>query len=236
VKALWRKYADRMDAATLRERVMIFAAAAVVMVALINALLIEPELNRQRRLSKDIAKNEGDIRVLQEQLQTMARARQADPDSKNRARLEELRGRIAAAEAQLKEEQRRFAPPERIGALLEELLSRNRKLQLVDMRTLPVTSFAGPSESGAGAPAPKPAADAKPAAPAAATTGPIYRHGVEITVSGGYLDLLNYLRDLEKLPNQMYWGRMELAVDAHPKATLKLSVYTLSLDLAWLIV
>lgn len=234
MKALWRRYADRIDAVSLRERVMIFAAAAVVMVALLNALLIEPELNLQRKLSREIAKNDSDIRVLQEQLQAIARARQADPDSANRARLDELRRRIAAAETQLKEEQRRFAPPERVGAVLEELLSRNRRLQLVDMRTLPVTAFASP-ESGAVA-SPKPPADAKPAAGAGAPTGPIYRHGVEITISGGYLDLLNYMRDLEKLPSQMYWGRMELAVESHPRAILKLSVYTLSLDLAWLVV
>ena len=53
---------------------------------------------------------------------------------------------------------------------------------------------------------------------------------------GTYLELLAYLRDLEKLPNQMYWGRLELGVGAYPQVTPKLSVYTLSLDLAWLVV
>ena len=74
----------------------------------------------------------------------------------------------------------------------------------------------------------------KPAAPAGG--GQIYRHGVEITVSGSYLDLLAYLKDLEKLPSQLYWGRLELSALAYPQVTLKLSVYTLSLNLAWLVV
>jgi MSHA biogenesis protein MshJ len=224
MKRVWQQYAARMEAASLRERVMVFAGVAVVLVALLNATLIEPELLKQRRLSSEVAQRQSDIGKLQDQLQKMAMARQANPDQANRRELDSLRRQVAEAEAKLTEEQRKFAPPERIGALLEEMLSRNRRLQLVDMRTLPAAAL---SPGGAAQ---------KPAAAAPAGGSPIYRHGVEITVSGSYLDLLAYLRDLEKLPNQMYWGKLDLAVTAHPKVTLKLSVYTLSLDLAWLIV
>ena len=236
MKRLWQQYATRMEAASLRERVMVFAAAAVVLIATLNAVLIEPEFAKQRRLSREVALRQGEIKLMQDQLQAMARARQADPDQVNRRQLETLRRQTLEAEAKLVEEQRKFAPPDRIGALLEEMLSRNRKLQLVDMRTLPVAAI------GAGGAQEKPAAQVpaeKPAAanpPASGAGGPIYRHGVEITVKGGYLDLLAYLRDLEKLPNQMYWGRLELSVAAHPQVVLKLSVYTLSLDLSWLVV
>jgi MSHA biogenesis protein MshJ len=135
----------------------------------------------------------------------------------------------------LKDEQRKFVPPEKIGALLEELLSRNRRLQLVDMRTLAAVAL-DPSAPAPKPSAEKPAADKPPARPAVPAAGTIYRHGVEITLSGSYLDLLAYLTDLEKLPSQMYWGKLDLAVAAYPKVTLKLSVYTMSLDLAWLIV
>lgn len=234
MKRLWQQYAGKMEAATLRERVMIFAAAAVVLIAGLNALLIEPELAKQRRLSREIAARQGEILTLQAQVQKLALARQADPDQASRRQLEAMRRRITDVEAELAMEQRKFAPPERIGALLEEMLSRNRKLQLVDMRTLPATAIGAPEKPAAQAAAPADKPAAKP--PAAGPGGPIYRHGVEITVRGTYLDLLAYLRELEKLPNQMYWGRLDLAVAAHPQVTLKLSVYTLSLDLAWLIV
>jgi MSHA biogenesis protein MshJ len=233
MKRLWLQYVTRMEAASLRERLMIFAAAAVAVIALASSVLIEPELARQRRLARDVEQRQGEIRKMQEQLQQMALARQADPDQATRKRIEALRARAAELEVKLKEEQRKFVSHERIGALLEELLGRNRRLQLVDMRTLPVAAIdpAAPSQKP---PAEKPGAEKPAARPAA--PGTIYRHGVEITISGTYLDLLNYLRDLEKLPSQMYWGRLELAAAAHPKVTLKLSVYTMSLDLAWLIV
>jgi MSHA biogenesis protein MshJ len=229
VKRLWQQYQTKMEAASLRERVMIFGAIAVALIALASSVLVEPELAKQRRLSREIDQTQGDIRKVQEQFQVLALARQSDPDQATRRQVEELRTHAADLEAKLKEEQRKFVPPERIGALLEELLGRNRRLQLVDMRTLPVAAFdpTAPTQ----APAAEKPAVARPAAP-----GTIYRHGVEITLSGSYLDLLAYLRDLEKLPSQMYWGRLELAAAGYPKVTMKLSVYTMSLDLAWLIV
>ena len=232
MKRIWQQYAARMELASLRERAMVFTAAAVVLIYVLNTLLIDPELARQKRLSAEVAQRQADIRAMQEQVQAMALARQANPDSVNRKQLEALRARAVELDAQLMEEQRKFAPPEKVGALLEEMLARNRKLQLVDLRTLPVTAIAvaGGGDKPSSAPV---AGNATKAAPA---NGPVYRHGVEITVSGGYLDLLAYLRELEKLPNQMYWGKLELAVTAHPQVMLKLSVYTLSLDLAWLIV
>ena len=233
MKRLWDLYVERVDAASLRERVMIFAAAAVVLVALLNALLIEPELARQRRLSRELGQRQTEIKALQAQVEKLARAQQTDPEGADRRRLDETRKRIAEAEARLLQEQRKFAPPEQIGAILEEMLSRNRRLALVDMRTLPVAAALGP---GAEKPAEKPAAADKPGAakPLPSGQGQIYRHGVELTVTGAYLDLLAYLKDLEKLPSQMYWGRLDLKVDKSPQVTLKLSVYTLSLDPTWL--
>ncbi len=241
MKRLWKLYVDKVDAASLRERVLIFAAAGVVLVAVFDAALIEPQFAMQKRLSREVAQRQGEIKAMQEQLQKVVLARQASPDQANQRRLETLRQRITETEARLAEEQRKFAPPEQVGALLDQMLSRNRRLQLVDMRTLPVANLAartgGAAEVDKPA-APKPAADkpaaAKLAVPSAGSQ--IYRHGVEITVSGSYLDLLAYLKDLEKLPSQLYWGRIELSVAAHPQVTLKLSVYTLSLDLSWLVV
>jgi MSHA biogenesis protein MshJ len=233
VKRLWLRYVEKMDSASLRHRVMAFAASATVLIALLNTFLIDPQLATQRRLAREISQRQGEIRVMQEKLQVVALARQADPDRDIRRQLDALKLKVSAVEAKLADEQRKFAPPEQVGVLLGEMLARNRKLQLVDMRTLPVATFAGNSTDNDKSPAQKPAA-AKPAAPAGG--GQIYRHGVEITISGSYLELLAYLKSLEKLPSQLYWGRLELSAATYPQVTLKLSVYTLSLNLAWLVV
>jgi MSHA biogenesis protein MshJ len=138
-----------------------------------------------------------------------------------------VRFEVGELEARIAAEERKFTAPSQMRSVIEGLLGRSRGVSLVEMKTLATTTIASPSKP---APAAKP--PAKPAAPA--TERLIYRHGLELTVSGSYLDLLAYMRDLEQLPTQLYWGGLELDAAAYPKVSMKLIVYTLSLDRAWL--
>ncbi len=215
MKEQLKRYLERIDNATLRERVLVFAAATLVLVFLGNALLLKPLRDAQRRLSGEIAQRQTELRTVQTELQRMVRGRDADPDARNRERLAALRAEGTVLAAQLAEEQRRFTSPQRMREVLEEMLERNKRLQLVDLKTLPITDLAA-TQGQAGR--------------------RIFRHGVELTLAGGYLDLYAYLRSLEELSTQLYWGKVEMNVTAYPSASLKLTVYTVSFDKAWLIV
>ena len=57
---------------------------------------------------------------------------------------------------------------------------------------------------------------------------------MELTVSGSFAQLLRYLEQLEALPTQLYWSELELNAASYPSHTMKIVVYTLSLDPAWL--
>jgi len=47
---------------------------------------------------------------------------------------------------------------------------------------------------------------------------------------------MNYLADLEKMPQRMLWSSVKLTVEEYPRARMTFVVYTLSLDKAWLVV
>jgi MSHA biogenesis protein MshJ len=217
VKALFKRYAERIDAATLRERVMIFLAATVVLVFVVNAALIEPLRAKQKRITAETTQLAQDLDAVQGQLGTLVQKVARDPDAANRARLAALREQLAQLNSRVVQEQRRFTPADRMRDVLEEMLRRNRELALVDLKTLPVTPI-GASPAGA------------------AIQGGAYRHGIEFTVSGSYAQLYEYLRTLERLPTQLYWGQAELVATDHSVLTLKLTAYTVSFDPAWLIV
>ena len=51
MSGLWQRYAGRFDALSLRERVMVFAAVMVAVVALAYTLAIEPQLLKQKRVN-----------------------------------------------------------------------------------------------------------------------------------------------------------------------------------------
>ena len=46
----------------------------------------------------------------------------------------------------------------------------------------------------------------------------------------------NKVPALESSPQKVLWGRLDLRVERHPKNELRLVLYTLSLDPAWLAV
>jgi MSHA biogenesis protein MshJ len=212
---VFKRYAERIDNATLRERVLLFAAAALIVIFVVNATLIQPLRDTQRRLGADIAQKEAELRTIQGGLQRMMQAQRVDPDARNRERIAQLQLEVNSLDASIAEEQRRFTPPQRMRQVLEEMLERGKRLQVLDMKTLPASDLAATQgQSGRR----------------------VFRHGMEITLAGSYLDLYAYLHGLEALPTQLYWGRAEMSVAEYPVATLKLTVYTLSFDQAWLVV
>ena len=213
MKAQLKRYAERIDALTLRERVLIFIAAALVLIAVAHLGFISPLLDKNKRLSREVARTQAELAVVQAQLQSMARSSQVRPDDANRAKLEVLKRRRAQLDARVEDAAKRFTPPQRMREVLQRILARNPRLHLIGLKSLPVQRLAG---AGAGAPR------------------PIYRHALELSVSGAYLDLYAYLRQLENLPTRLYWAKADLAAGDYPKVVLKLTVYTLSFDPSWM--
>lgn len=226
MKAQLKRLAERIDAASLRERALIFIALLVLVAAFMDTVFIDAQVAKEKRLRREIAARQAESAALQDKLGQLVRARAADPDRALRERLERVHDEIAVVEARILEEQRKFTDPRQMRAVLEEMLARNARVSLVGMKSLATTLV---TDSRSDAPQAKPAADAR-------TSGErnVYRHGVELRVAGTYLDLLAYLKELERLPTQLYWGGAEMIAEPSSPVTLKLTVYTLSLDRSWL--
>jgi MSHA biogenesis protein MshJ len=225
VKRHWERIAEKIDALSLRERGLVFFSLALVVLGLLYSTLIRPVVEQQRVISRSISQQESQIRVSNQQLGVLITSRREDPDAANRRRLEDLKRRIAETQQGLAQRQSTLIAADRMAGLLEELVARNGNLDLVGLKSLPPTRVGG---EGAGAKQGGPATPRREEA--------IFRHGVEVTVQGGYFDLLEYVRQLERLPTQLLWGKVDLSVGDYPKVTMKLTLYTLSLDRAWLVV
>jgi MSHA biogenesis protein MshJ len=215
------KIVAKLDGMSLRERVLIFAAAAFLVVALIDSLFLEPLLVKQKKLSAQVVQQQEKMKEVQSQIASLLQAQQADANSPQRERIRVLRQQIADGDAYLKERRDKLVPPEKMAQLLEQVLNKNGRLQLVALNTLPVSLLIEPSGDAV-------------AVQVTTLEKQIYKHGVKITVRGNYADLLQYLTSLEKLPTQMFWGAAKMDVLQHPTAELTLTLYTLSLDKTWL--
>ncbi len=234
MKGRLERWALRFDALSIRERAAIFAAAAVIFVFLANTFIIERQSASSRALKQQIDNQKAQLSAYDIQANALQQQKAGDLDAANRARLQRAQQQLTQLESDLALAQKGLVSAERMPALLQEVLREQHGLQLVELRTLPVTSLVERSKDEGST---KPAQDAAGAAGGATSRARnLYKHGFEVTVRGSYPEFVQYLAQLEKLPTRMYWGKVTMNADDYPRVTLTATIYTLSLDKAWLAV
>ncbi|WP_076591652.1 MSHA biogenesis protein MshJ [Herminiimonas arsenitoxidans] len=232
MKQSWQKLALRIDALTLRERAIIFAIAVLIFVLLINAALLDPQYAKQSKLSQQIKEQQAQIADIQNQIQQRVKAQENDPNRDIRERMQELQQRAQQMNDALGDMQKGLVSPNRMADLLESVLKKNDKLLLLSLKTLPVKKLNEVAEAEE-----KKATEIASILPVdeeSDAVKTVYKHTVELKVQGNYMDMLNYMKSLESMPWQIFWGSAELVVDEYPSATLTLTLFTLSLDKKWL--
>lgn len=225
MKPLWEKISAKVDAMSMRERTLIFAAVAILVLSLTNMLLLQPVSVRQKALRSQMLQQQQKMSEVQSQIAAVVLENSPDSNSPQRNQLKQIRKEIAEGKAFLNSNREKLVQPEKMAEHLRQLLSRNSRLQLVALQTLPVTPLLDQPNARH--------AELTPVAQAA-LDNQVYKHGVQLTLRGSYLDLLQYLSALESLPQQMYWARVQMNVVQYPTAELTLILYTLSMDKIWL--
>lgn len=260
MKEQWLKLAARVEALTLRERLMACGGAAAALLFLIYTMMIEPAQAREKALAAVMEQQRQQMTAIDVELAQRLAAAQVDPDQASKNRLAKLKTENDAMRAALRTMQKGLVAPDKISQMLEQLLQ-GGKLKLISLKTLPPRGmsdgrFAEPGDGAAPGqplndtqrvaaglvPTPPPAAPAPPgaAAPAAPGAAPareqelLYRHGVQLVLQGSYLDMVSYMEALERMPSQLFWGKATLEAQDYPKARLTLTLYTLSLDTKWI--
>lgn len=201
----WKPLAGKIEDMSLRERAMLFASASLAVLIVAHVALIDPVLRKQKSLIERASRTQSQINTVRDQIEQIVRAGDAKQRHPEQAVIERLEKQIADVERALAARQETLIAPERLPALLRDIVGRSKGVELESVRVLPgagVRSAAGP-------------------------TG-LYRHGVEIALKGSYFDLLRYLEELEKRSAALLWGAVELQVDEYPEVKLRVVIQTLS--------
>ena len=94
MKERWIKLATRIDALTLRERILVFAASAAAVVFLMHFFALGPQLARQDALNAQISQQNNNIEGIDNEIRARVEAAQQDPDAPASERLAALRERV----------------------------------------------------------------------------------------------------------------------------------------------
>ena len=239
MKQQWEQLTGKIDALSLRERGIMLILVSFVIIFLFDSWVIEPQFAKQKILSNKIKQEQGQVSALNIEIIQREAGVKLDPDADIKRRISNAQQQLSQIDSNLQGLQKNLVRPEKMISLLENILKRNQKLQLVSLKSLPTTNVIDEMDTSGGA-------SIKTLVTTSVTTnlatnsndlstsGAIYKHEVEIVMQGSYLDMLSYMRELESLPEQVYWSKGKLTVIEYPKASLTLNLFTLSLEKKWL--
>lgn len=227
VKQQLKQLEARIDALSLRERGILFLVVLGVLFWLATVVVFSSLRVEQQRLEKDLRAKLNQVQALSDQNQMMMTKLAQDPEALAQARVAELKQHLKTEEASVANIVRGLVSPREMPRLVQQMLAKNRALQVIKLENLPAQALAEE----------KNAADATPSPPAAApptNVARVYRHGMRIELRGQYADIARYLRALEELPSKVFWGEVRFESEKYPLSRVTLVIYTISLNQAWL--
>jgi MSHA biogenesis protein MshJ len=201
----WKALLGRIDDMSLRERAMLFASISLVILLLAYAALLDPVLRKQKSLIDRVSRDQNQINEIRGQIEQIVRAGDAKARHPEQVAVDTLERQIAELDRSLAAKQSGLIAPERLPALLKDILGRSKGVELESLRLLPGV----PVKAGAGETS-------------------LYRHGVELAVKGSYFELVQYLEELEKRSSVLLWGSVELKVEQYPDVRLRVVIHSLS--------
>lgn len=210
-----QRFAERIDALSLRERAMLLLGAFMIMFLAWDWLLMSGITARGQAVNAQIETTREGIMKLNQAIAITAQNQGGDPNAALQRRLDAAEQRIATLDAELARRVGQVIPPAQMAGVLEEMLKRQGRLELVRLESLPPEALFQSAETAEG-------------------SGAVYRHGLELEVEGRYLDVLAYLRELEALDWKFFWEAVELDSEDYPGNRVRIRIYSLNLDEGWL--
>jgi len=192
MKQKWQLLLDRIDALSLRERVMLFASILVCVMALAELLWLSPIQKAHKQLLGQVALQSTELHRLRDELRISHG--ETGPGKLMREELAQLKNRIDQVNQEIAQVPAGSLDETPLSKVLIHFLRRQEGLVLLKTATLP----ADPKSS-----------------PEVAMTG-FKRQALELTVSGSYPELIRYVQTLERSLPALRWGTMKITSDKQP--------------------
>lgn len=192
MKNIFGPMTARIDAMSLRERFLLFICVIGVLGAITDALFISPLLKQQKTLVALLDKKSTQMDIQREETALEMLRRGRDRATELNIDIRKSQQDIDAVEQEINKASATPTGATSISATLKQILRRSERVSLV--RVVQTGSEPG----------------------AALIAGPNARNVLEVTLSGGYADLIEYLSALEKALPQARWSTFWLRAESIP--------------------
>lgn len=196
-----------------REKVLI--AVSLVLAISLGAwyLWYEPALQSVAMEQSAVAQQRTSLQGFEAEVSRIQRDLQIDPNQVLRQREIELQARKRRLESSLSE-RAQLMPSEAAVNWVNALLDTPAGVEVLSFEVQQAVALNAVATPGQGA----------------SEQGNVWRHTVELSVSGQYRELRGYIETLDTLEQPFYWQGLRYQVATHPDSVLRLQVYVLSTE------
>jgi len=197
---------------SLRERVMIFFAVFMCFAGGLYLWVIEPFVMTSITQSEQLQIIQKEQSLVRLQIEQISSFKQKDALQKRNAEITHLKQKLQSLDNQLTKPLTQFVDPKNMSSVLYQVLAKSKdlKVNIQHLKSLPVTPFYTDLEL-----------QSEP-------HSLIYKHTLEVKLTGSYDNVYQYLRRLETLDSPLYWHALLYEVSKYPLANVTLQIYTLS--------
>lgn len=213
--------ARRLDRRPLRERLLVNLLLVVIVAVLIDWLALAPARDRLAGIEADLANRESQAEELRTARDELAERVANDPVVDLRNAEERLEARLGELDREVESVARGFVSAGSMAEALREMLA-GSSLRLVSLTTLPAERMRFGSEQDE---------EEEGSQVSAAPSMPVlYRHPLEITFEGSFVEALDYLQRVQSLDWDFQWDGIEVQIIDYPRASYTWRLHSISLE------
>lgn len=215
MKEQWDKLSTRVEALTVRERVIVLSTVAVGVLFIWGQFFFFPLQDRYKNASNSIRSMDQQQVEFANQIAVLDLQLADDPNRELLAQRQGLELQLEKMKAQIEGQLSGLIAPEKMADVLRSVLIDQRSLKLISLKNLPVEPFNMVEEG----------VESQGTA--------LFSHSMELVVDGRYFDVLEYIKRLEQLKG-FNWQMLDYDVIDYPNARVTIRIRTLSLEEDWI--
>ncbi|WP_319781355.1 MSHA biogenesis protein MshJ [Oceanisphaera sp. IT1-181] len=188
-----------------RERWLVLGATWALL-AWVGLLLYEATTQARVIALEQEQNSLNDTLAQQQQMMTELNQGIAELKSKDNApHIARLNRHLSQLNSHVDEKMQTLVEPEQMSALLLSILEQSNGLDLLELSNELPTRLNSEQDNAA-----------------------LYQHNLSMVLSGSYLSLLDYVKQLEQLSGRIFWRGLEFELEKYPVATIRLNFFTIS--------
>jgi MSHA biogenesis protein MshJ len=207
-----KEIAVKFNQASLRERGLMFVAVVTCFISMTYFWIIDPVMFAALDDKKQLQSIEVEQLVYMSKIAQIEERLQGDALKQIDDEITALKLKLAELDARLSEPSVHLVDAAQMPLVLYKVLASKPNVKINYLKTLPIESIK---------------VDTKQENQGNVS---LYKHLLEVQISGKYNDLYEYLRELESLKTRFYWHALWYEIDNYPTANVTLQIYTLSRD------